>query len=94
MLSPSLWSLSIGTVTAMPLSIFVDLVINGQVLLFLIYLGMALIAIGFIGFCISEFVAARNESAVEQQFAHHESFLTMHTPFFGRSCVIDKQNKK
>ena len=70
--------LSVGTVTAMPVSIVVDFLINGRVSPFLVYLGMAFIAIGFIGFCISEFVAARKESAMEQRLAHHEAFLARH----------------
>ena len=72
-------SCSIGTVTGIPLSIIVDLFINGRVSPFLVYFGMALIAIGFIGFCISEIVAARKESTVEKQFAHHEAIPTRHS---------------
>ena len=45
----------------MPLSIIVDLFINRRRSTFLVYLGMALIAVSFIGFCVSEFVAVKRE---------------------------------
>ena len=76
--SLSLCPLTVGMVTGMPFSIIVDLVINGLVSPFLVYLSMALVAIGFIGFCLSDFVAAREENTSDKQFAHHEAFLTMH----------------
>ena len=62
----------------MPLSVVVDLFFNSQVSPFLVYLGMALIAIGFMGFCVTEFVAVRKESVMEQLFLRCEAFLTRH----------------
>lgn len=52
---------SIGTVTATPVSIIVDFLIHRKSALFLVYIGMGLIAVGFIGFSVSEFIQLRNE---------------------------------
>ena len=60
-----LFPYSVGVVTAIPLSVAVDFVINRKTADFVVYLGMGLIAIGFAGFCISEFIAARKESKEE-----------------------------
>ena len=76
--SLSLCPLTVGMVTVMPFSIVADMVINGRVSPFLVCLSMALIAIGFIGFCLSDFVAAREETTSDKQFAHQEAFLTRH----------------
>ena len=60
-----LFPYSVGVVTAIPLSVVVDFVIHRKTAYFLVYVGMGFIALGFAGFCVSEFIAARKESKEE-----------------------------
>ena len=78
-LSLSLFSLSlslslsrIGTVTAIPLSIMVDYIIKRTTSSVFVYIGMVLIGIGFIGFCTSEFLHIRQESATQDTLSTDE----------------------
>ena len=52
---------SVGVVTAIPLSVLVDFIIHKKTSGYQVYIGMLLIVIGFIGFCVSEIVASKRE---------------------------------
>ena len=54
-----------GTITAVPVSIIVDFIVHDKTAVYKVYVGMALIVIGFLGFCISEFIHVRREAREE-----------------------------
>ena len=56
-----------GTIVALPVSIVVDFIVHDKTAVYKVYIGMVLIFLGFIGFCVSEFVHARREAAQEEQ---------------------------
>lgn len=51
---------------AIPVSILVDFLIHHTSAKFLVYIGMAMIGIAFLGFCFSEFVAIKRKSKEEE----------------------------
>lgn len=61
---------SVGTVTAIPASIIVDFIRHKKGAMPLVYIGMCMILIGFIGFVISEFVHIRRERKKEGEKAN------------------------
>ena len=53
---------SVGTILAIPTSVVVDLIVQGYVLPWQAGIGIALIAVGFGGFILSEYVATKREA--------------------------------
>lgn len=47
---------------AIPVSIVLDFLLRHKTNVYVVYIGMVLIIIGFLGFCISEFMHARREA--------------------------------
>ena len=56
------FTISVGMITAMPVSIIVDFILHHTTAIYVVYIGMALIAAGFLGFCVSEFIHMQRES--------------------------------
>lgn len=74
----------IGTVTAIPISIIVDYIINRKVSNILVYIGMLLIGVGFVKFCISEVVHLRQKSKRKKD----EVFYRLCTRFYEELLYI------
>ena len=62
---------SVGTILAIPTSVVVDLLVQRYVLPWQAGIGIALIAVGFGGFVLSEYVATRREAKHEVSWRTH-----------------------
>ena len=62
---------SVGTILAIPTSVVVDLLVQRYVLPWQAGIGIALIAVGFGGFVLSEYVATRREAKHEVSWRIH-----------------------
>ena len=56
-----------GQVTAVPVSIITDYVIYHKTATYIVYIGMISIIVGFLGFCVSEFMHLRRNKGREKE---------------------------
>ena len=53
---------SVGLVTAIPVSIVVDFILHHTTAVYVVYIGMVFVVTGFLGFCVSELVHMQREA--------------------------------